>query len=240
MVSNTHIVEFDFKINCVDSISPIDHITDFVVFNASCLNVECRRETVQVLSGWLSDDYNHRSSTPKFVTPTALSCNDNSWRSTTLSPSTIIYVRWSSRRYELGCDTPVITTRVLNMIFYMLSSLIGEGLGTSCREICRSTFCAILACYQHRAILNVRWRELWPLRKDALVKSCGAKDSTGELIGWGVGTVVKRCTFHWLISNDTCIAQKEMVLDSLIIHHLIMITCISYEIISSISLSKFW
>ena len=28
----------------------------------------------------------HRSSTPKFVTPTALSCIDNSWRSTTLSP----------------------------------------------------------------------------------------------------------------------------------------------------------
>ena len=23
------------------------------------------------------------------------------------TPSTIIYVRWSSRRYELGCDTPV-------------------------------------------------------------------------------------------------------------------------------------
>ena len=143
-----------------------------------------------------------------------------------------------SRCYQADCQ--MITTRVLNMIFYMLSSLIGEGLGTSCREICRSTFCAILACYQHRAILNVRWRELWPLRKDALVKSCGAKDSTGELIGWGVGTVVKRCTFHWLISNDTCIAQKEMVLDSLIIHHLIMITCISCEIISSISLSKFW
>ena len=26
------------------------------------------------------------------------------------TPSTIIYVRWSSRRYELGCDTPVCTT----------------------------------------------------------------------------------------------------------------------------------
>ena len=26
------------------------------------------------------------------------------------TPSTIIYVRWSSRRYELGCDTPVIST----------------------------------------------------------------------------------------------------------------------------------
>ena len=29
---------------------------------------------------------NHRSTTPKFVTLTALSCVDNSWRSTTLSP----------------------------------------------------------------------------------------------------------------------------------------------------------
>ena len=28
------------------------------------------------------------------------------------TPSTIIYVRWSSRRYELGCDTPVIITYV--------------------------------------------------------------------------------------------------------------------------------
>ena len=35
---------------------------------------------------------NHRSITPKFVTPTALSCIDNSWR------TTIIYTRWSSRR----------------------------------------------------------------------------------------------------------------------------------------------
>ena len=26
------------------------------------------------------------------------------------TPSTIIYVRWSSQRYELGCDTPVVET----------------------------------------------------------------------------------------------------------------------------------
>ena len=32
--------------------------------------------------------HNHRSITPKFVTPTALSCIDNNWRSTTLSPPT--------------------------------------------------------------------------------------------------------------------------------------------------------
>ena len=32
------------------------------------------------------NDAEHRSVTPKFVTPTALSCIDNSWRSTTLSP----------------------------------------------------------------------------------------------------------------------------------------------------------
>ena len=32
--------------------------------------------------------HHHRSITPKFVTPTALSCIDNSWRSTTLSPPT--------------------------------------------------------------------------------------------------------------------------------------------------------
>ena len=36
----------------------------------------------------------HRSITPKFVTPTALSC--------------IIYTRWSSGRYELGCDAPMV------------------------------------------------------------------------------------------------------------------------------------
>ena len=30
--------------------------------------------------------HDHRSNTPKFVTPTALSCIDNSWRSTTPSP----------------------------------------------------------------------------------------------------------------------------------------------------------
>ena len=49
-------------------------------------------------------------------------------------------------------------------------------------------------------------------------------------------TGVKQCTFHWLISID--IAQKGMVLNSLIIHHLIMITCISYEIIFAMSLPK--
>ena len=31
--------------------------------------------------------FDHRSITPKFVTPTALSCIDNNWRSTTLIPS---------------------------------------------------------------------------------------------------------------------------------------------------------
>ena len=28
------------------------------------------------------------------------------------TPSTIIYTRWSSRRYELGCDTPVSTIKI--------------------------------------------------------------------------------------------------------------------------------
>ena len=37
-------------------------------------------------AGQARDNVTHRSSTPKFVTPTALSCIDNSWRSTTLSP----------------------------------------------------------------------------------------------------------------------------------------------------------
>ena len=49
-------------------------------------------------------------------------------------------------------------------------------------------------------------------------------------------TGVKLCTFHWLISNG--IAQKERVLNGLISHHSIMITCISYEIIFTISLPK--
>ena len=47
-------------------------------------------------------------------------------------------------------------------------------------------------------------------------------------------TGVKQCTFRWLISHDS--AQKEMVLISLIIHHLIMITCISYAIIFTLAL----
>ena len=29
------------------------------------------------------------------------------------TPSTIIYIRWSSRRYELGCDTPVVKTATM-------------------------------------------------------------------------------------------------------------------------------
>ena len=35
---------------------------------------------------WVTICRCHRSTTPKFVTPTDLSCIDNSWRSTTLSP----------------------------------------------------------------------------------------------------------------------------------------------------------
>ena len=42
-----------------------------------------------------------------------------------------------------------------------------------------------------------------------------------------VYTRVKQCTFHLLISNG--IAQNDMVLNILVIHHLVMITCISYE-----------
>ena len=54
---------------------------------------------------------------------------------------------------------------------------------------------------------------------------------------------VAYCSLHrdeamciFFISHD--IAQKEMVINSSIIHHLIMITCISYEIIFTISLPK--
>ena len=43
-------------------------------------------------------------------------------------------------------------------------------------------------------------------------------------------------TFQRLISND--IAHKEMVFKSLVIHHLIMITCISFEIVFTVSLPK--
>ena len=32
------------------------------------------------------------------------------------TPSTIIYTRWSSRRYELGCDTPVVPANVWKTI----------------------------------------------------------------------------------------------------------------------------
>ena len=45
--------------------------------------------TAKFSRSWMTEamyDSAHRSMTPKFVTPTALSCIDNSWRSTTLSP----------------------------------------------------------------------------------------------------------------------------------------------------------
>ena len=45
---------------------------------------------------WSSDGQSHRSITSKLATPTAPSCMDN-----------IIYIRWSSRRQEPGCDAPV-------------------------------------------------------------------------------------------------------------------------------------
>ena len=50
--------------------------------------------------------------------------------------------------------------------------------------------------------------------------------SCDDCMDWENSTGVKQCTFHWLISND--IAQKEMALNSVIIHDLITITCNSY------------
>ena len=47
---------------------------------------------------------------------------------------------------------------------------------------------------------------------------------------------VKQCTFRWLIS--LYIVHRDMVFASLFIHHLIVITCISCEIIFTISLPK--
>ena len=49
-------------------------------------------------------------------------------------------------------------------------------------------------------------------------------------------TGVKQYTFQWLITND--VEHKGMVLNGLVIHHLIMITCINYEIIFTIALPK--
>ena len=49
-------------------------------------------------------------------------------------------------------------------------------------------------------------------------------------------TGVKQCIFYRLIFKD--IAQNEIVLNSLILHHLIMITCISSEIMFTICLPK--
>ena len=42
------------------------------------------------------------------------------------TPSTIIYVRWNSRRYELGCDTPVVST-----IHYALLSAFYQAVQSS-------------------------------------------------------------------------------------------------------------
>ena len=40
------------------------------------------------------------------------------------TPSTIIYTRWSSRRYELGCDAPVVqSTHIFHILARLLHSL---------------------------------------------------------------------------------------------------------------------
>ena len=49
-------------------------------------------------------------------------------------------------------------------------------------------------------------------------------------------TGVKQCTFHWLISSE--LVQKERVFNILIIHHLIIVTCISYGNIFGIFVPK--
>ena len=49
-------------------------------------------------------------------------------------------------------------------------------------------------------------------------------------------TRVKQCTFHWFISSE--LVQKQRVFNSLTIQHLIMVNCISYENIFTISVPK--
>ena len=53
---------------------------------------------------------------------------------------------------------------------------------------------------------------------------------------WLSATGVKQFAFHWSISSAP--VQKQRVFNSLIIHHLIMITCISYGNISAIFVPK--
>ena len=53
---------------------------------------------------------------------------------------------------------------------------------------------------------------------------------------WLSFTEVKQCTFHWSISSE--LVQKQRVFYSLVIHHLITITCISYGNISAIGVPK--
>ena len=55
----------------------------------------------------------------------------------------------------------------------------------------------------------------------------------GEYAG---STGVKQSTFHWLISSE--LVHKQRVFNILIIQHLIIITCISYENIFAISVPK--
>ena len=107
-------------------------------------------------------------------------------------------------------------------------------------------------CGGRKYLPMATWRG-WPSRTQSTMNSgwntarCSVRyeplekmlqSKTGICITFPVNmlTGVKQCTFHWLISSD--IAQNEMVLSSLIIHHLIIITCISHEIMFTISLPK--
>ena len=50
------------------------------------------------------------------------------------TPSTIIYIRWSSRRYELGCDTPVGLSHLFHYVPIMVSSWNFSGVVTNDRS----------------------------------------------------------------------------------------------------------
>ena len=64
--------------------------------------------------------HDHRSTTPKFVTPTALSCIDDSWRSTTLSPAKKLT---SSTANLVGCH--------VHFILDLYSTFIRQVIGPS-------------------------------------------------------------------------------------------------------------
>ena len=120
--------------------------------------------------------------------------------------------------------TPFISN--VNMVYFSIKQTAKhwENTRMCCQHLLRMYLCCGLVMCTFSRDIHVLVRNVDPTHLESFNEY--AMRTTG----------VKQCTFYWLISSE--LVQKQRVFNNMIIHHLIMITCISYGNIFAILVPK--